>query len=166
MLYYILSSFGWTSCFPDRSTLHSCHVLSCAYRLNYSYQVYTEDPVLGSHLTAKFVMGAQSGGNESSEYMQAAACCKHYAAYDLETIPVDRHHFSATVSVQRTLMRRTSRNKCTERCIPRARMIRSDTAYFFTGLHVTWHLCVSYVPTFEQPYSGHIVRLSRDQNFC
>ena len=30
----------------------------------------------------------------------AGSCCKHYAAYDVETIPVDRGHFSAEVSAK------------------------------------------------------------------
>ncbi|XP_065196530.1 uncharacterized protein LOC135828022 [Sycon ciliatum] len=63
-------------------------------------EVYSEDPVLSSYLTYAFVHAAQVGNGSSPRYMQAAACCKHYAAYDLETVPVDRYHFSATVDAR------------------------------------------------------------------
>ncbi|XP_065197293.1 uncharacterized protein LOC135828788 [Sycon ciliatum] len=60
-------------------------------------EVYSEDPVLSAFLTYMFVHGAQVGNETSPKYMQSAACCKHYAAYDVETIPTDRYEFSATV---------------------------------------------------------------------
>ena len=60
-------------------------------------QVYSEDPALSGFMTYMFVNGGQVGNESNPKFMQAAACCKHYAAYDLETIPVDRHHFSAKV---------------------------------------------------------------------
>ena len=64
-------------------------------------EVYSEDPYLSSRLTYEFVNGSQVG-NTSSEpkYWQAAACCKHYAAYDLETDPVTRHVFDAKVDAR------------------------------------------------------------------
>eukprot|EP01104_Vermistella_antarctica_P017227 TRINITY_DN6074_c0_g1_i1.p1 TRINITY_DN6074_c0_g1~~TRINITY_DN6074_c0_g1_i1.p1 ORF type:complete len:949 (-),score=113.70 TRINITY_DN6074_c0_g1_i1:185-2626(-) len=60
-------------------------------------EVLSEDPLLTSLLTIEYVKGVQ--GN-SSDYMQAAACCKHYAAYDLESIPTVRYKFDAQVNAR------------------------------------------------------------------
>jgi beta-glucosidase len=59
-------------------------------------EVYSEDPYLSAQLTYNFVSAAQ--GNFSGKYLLAAACCKHYAAYDLESLPESRVTFSATVN--------------------------------------------------------------------
>lgn len=61
-------------------------------------QVFSEDPVLTSALVLQFVTGAQLGNQTSPKYMQTAACCKHFAAYDLESIPTNRRKFNAIVS--------------------------------------------------------------------
>lgn len=45
----------------------------------------SEDPRLSAGLTYAFVTGGQTP--DESNYMLAAACCKHYAAYDIESNP-------------------------------------------------------------------------------
>jgi beta-glucosidase-like glycosyl hydrolase len=61
-----------------------------------------EDPLLSARYVAAFVPGLQgqaATGGEDPRYLQASACCKHYAAYDLENWNgTDRHHFNAIVS--------------------------------------------------------------------
>ena len=59
--------------------------------------MYSEDPLLSARLTAEFVQGVQKGGEQNDTYMLVAACCKHFAAYDLENIPEDRTVFNADV---------------------------------------------------------------------
>ena len=62
--------------------------------------MYSEDPRLTGHLTYEFVTGIQQGGNfykSNDTHMLAAACCKHYAAYDLESDPTQRQEFNAIV---------------------------------------------------------------------
>ncbi|CEL98230.1 unnamed protein product [Vitrella brassicaformis CCMP3155] len=63
-------------------------------------EVYSEDPLLTSQLTIAYVKGVQSPSarNPSGRsYPLTAACCKHFAAYDIETIPRDRTIFNARV---------------------------------------------------------------------
>jgi beta-glucosidase len=49
-----------------------------------SQEVYSEDPRLSSALTVGYVTGVQgaayNGTQDDPDYMQAAACCKHYVA--------------------------------------------------------------------------------------
>jgi beta-D-xylosidase 4 len=60
-----------------------------------------EDPTVNSDYAAGFVGGFQTG--EDPTRIKASACCKHYAAYNLEKwgpdgphgATVDRHHFNA-----------------------------------------------------------------------
>lgn len=59
-------------------------------------EVYSEDPALTSALTYSFVTAIQE--RDCNGYMRAAACCKHYLAYDLETDPVERYKFNAVVN--------------------------------------------------------------------
>lgn len=61
-------------------------------------EVYSEDPRLSGALTYNFVTGAQ--GNASVPYMLSGACCKHYAAYDIESIPRERYFFDAVVDAR------------------------------------------------------------------
>ena len=72
-------------------------------------EVYTEDPILMSELVTSFVTGLQNttdarkaGSHSSSNdgsYLQAGACCKHWAVYDIEggAGTEDRYHFDAQV---------------------------------------------------------------------
>ncbi|CAF1588452.1 unnamed protein product, partial [Didymodactylos carnosus] len=60
-------------------------------------EVYSEDPYLSSQLTVHFVGGAQGKNFTDSKYKLVAACCKHYAAYDVET---NRFEFDAQVNVR------------------------------------------------------------------
>ena len=77
-----------------------------------SQEVYSEDPLLSSRLAYEFVTGMQTGdgdndnnndnnnsngsdGNDS--YLLIGACCKHFAAYDIETKPERRYFFNAVV---------------------------------------------------------------------
>ena len=41
--------------------------------------------------------GYQNGGEQDDKYVLLASCCKHYAAYDLESQPTSRTHFNAMV---------------------------------------------------------------------
>jgi len=63
-------------------------------------EVYSEDPYLSSRLTIAYVTGLQDGPDDS--YLLAGACCKHYAAYDLDVLAngTDRTHFNAIVNVR------------------------------------------------------------------
>lgn len=67
-------------------------------------EVYSEDPQLSSQITVALVTGMQ--GNPSgvktadNGYIMTGGCCKHYAAYNIETHPVDRHHFDAQVQAR------------------------------------------------------------------
>jgi beta-glucosidase len=57
-------------------------------------EVYSEDPYLSGVLVKDYVEGMQSTGNG---YMKAAACCKHYAVYDVESFPTQRYFYDAIV---------------------------------------------------------------------
>lgn len=59
-------------------------------------EVYSEDPRLTSALTTAFVTGIQD--TNSTAYPGAAACCKHYLAYNLESMPTGRFYFDANVT--------------------------------------------------------------------
>ena len=68
-----------------------------------------EDPTLNADWAEHFVAGFQqgaphkgSGGSGSTAYLQASACCKHFAAYSLEKVSAatTRHSFDAVVSQQ------------------------------------------------------------------
>eukprot|EP00030_Apusomonadida_sp_AF-17_P007579 a841981_43.p1 GENE.a841981_43~~a841981_43.p1 ORF type:complete len:887 (-),score=386.87 a841981_43:100-2733(-) len=61
-------------------------------------EVYSEDPQLSAGLVAAFVKGIQQRQDNGS--MLAVACCKHYVAYDLESIPVLRYFFDAQVDAR------------------------------------------------------------------
>ncbi|KNC55776.1 glycoside hydrolase family 3 domain-containing protein [Thecamonas trahens ATCC 50062] len=63
-------------------------------------EVYSEDPELSSALVTAFVEGIQARHANGS--MLAAACCKHYAFYDLENEPVTRFVFDARVNAANT----------------------------------------------------------------
>lgn len=67
-------------------------------------EVMGEDPYLTSTLVAAYVSGMQniSGADlvNSGAPLLMAACCKHYAAYNVETIPMDRTLFDANVSAR------------------------------------------------------------------
>lgn len=59
----------------------------------------SEDPVLTSALVASYVQGMQNNSGADAEngpYLMAA-CCKHYAVYNIEDKPVDRTSFDAVV---------------------------------------------------------------------
>eukprot|EP01084_Bolivina_argentea_P169080 293127_1 len=62
-----------------------------------SQEVYSEDPRLTGHLTYEFVTGLQFGEEQDNKYLLTAACCKHYAAYDIENVPQVRFTFNAIV---------------------------------------------------------------------
>ena len=75
-------------------------------------EVYSEDPLLTSELAVAFVQAAQTGlaqpkgqpagssGHRHGNYTLAAACCKHLAAYTVETIPRERYSFDARVDAR------------------------------------------------------------------
>jgi len=65
-------------------------------------EVYSEDPVLTAALTEAMVTSAQEplDGPSGSGPMTAAACCKHFAAYDVEDVPVSRVQFDAQVDTR------------------------------------------------------------------
>lgn len=56
------------------------------------------DPRLAAHLTHHFVTGYQYNGTQDNKYILLAACCKHWAAYDLEDKPTSRVYFNAEVN--------------------------------------------------------------------
>lgn len=61
-------------------------------------EVYGEDPRLTGALAEDYVRGMQHAASETSDfYLSAAACCKHFAAYDLESFPIARYFYSAQV---------------------------------------------------------------------
>ncbi len=60
-------------------------------------EVYSEDPYLSAQLTTQFVSGLQ---NTDGPYLLTGACCKHYAAYDIESIPEKRYYFDAQVDTR------------------------------------------------------------------
>jgi beta-glucosidase len=68
-------------------------------------EVYTEDPVLMKEMVINFVTGSQNNSIGSTygpdgKTIQAGACCKHFAAYDIEggAGTDDRYHFNAVVN--------------------------------------------------------------------
>ena len=68
-------------------------------------EVYTEDPHLMSQLVVNFVTGLQNNtkGNakgSNNTALQAGACCKHWAVYDIEggAGTADRYHFNAEIN--------------------------------------------------------------------
>eukprot|EP01044_Picomonas_judraskeda_P013817 COSAG03_NODE_2129_length_3093_cov_5.664329_3_plen_384_part_00 len=68
-----------------------------------SQETYGECPTLTGKLTIPFVRGSQgsdihgSSLNPNGTWL-AGSCCKHYAAYDVESLPIDRGHFSANAT--------------------------------------------------------------------
>eukprot|EP00730_Choanoeca_flexa_P007214 TRINITY_DN12297_c0_g2_i2.p1 TRINITY_DN12297_c0_g2~~TRINITY_DN12297_c0_g2_i2.p1 ORF type:complete len:901 (+),score=146.73 TRINITY_DN12297_c0_g2_i2:2-2704(+) len=67
-------------------------------------EVYSEDPCLTSKLTVGYITGVQgmhlNGTRKDKDFLQAGACCKHYVAYDLETFPIGRQSFDASVDAR------------------------------------------------------------------
>ncbi len=59
-------------------------------------EVMGECPMLTGTLAASYVLGMQN--KSSANQLATVACAKHYAVYNTETIPVDRHHFDAIVN--------------------------------------------------------------------
>jgi beta-glucosidase len=57
-------------------------------------EVNGEDPLLTSRLTVGMVKGAQL---KERGYVKAMACCKHFAAYDVEDFPEHRFVYDAVV---------------------------------------------------------------------
>lgn len=68
-----------------------------------SQETYGECPTLTGKLSIPFVRGSQGSDidgvslNANGTWL-AGSCCKHYAAYDVESYPIDRGHFSANVT--------------------------------------------------------------------
>ena len=60
-------------------------------------EVYSEDPNLTGQLAYSFVVGAQTTTGNWTRYLLSAACCKHFAAYDLESQPTTRLTFNAQI---------------------------------------------------------------------
>ena len=62
-------------------------------------EVFGEDPYHMARLVVNMVTGMQNntspGSGKDDERMLAGACCKHFAVYDIETKPTDRHHYNA-----------------------------------------------------------------------
>ena len=56
------------------------------------HETYGEDPFLTSRMGVNFIEGVQQGG----EYMEAAACAKHFAVHSGPE--AERHHFNAVAS--------------------------------------------------------------------
>lgn len=55
-----------------------------------------EDPVVAANYAAAYVKGLQ--GDDGSNRLKVAACCKHFTAYDLDNwAGTDRFHFNAKV---------------------------------------------------------------------
>ena len=68
-------------------------------------EVFGEDPHLTSEMAVAIVTGMQ--GNEEGKThavdggrLMAGACCKHYAVYSSENIPIDRQKFNVNVSAR------------------------------------------------------------------
>ena len=68
-------------------------------------EVFGEDPYLTSELAVAIVTGMQ--GNREGEIMaadggslMAGACCKHYAVYSSEDIPISRQQLNVNVSAR------------------------------------------------------------------
>jgi len=67
-------------------------------------EVMSECPHLSGALVAAYVQGLQNATPAApvgtAGPLLAVACCKHYAVYNTETIPTDRHHFDAVVGAR------------------------------------------------------------------
>jgi beta-glucosidase-like glycosyl hydrolase len=65
-------------------------------------EVMGECPHLTARLVEFYVSGLQNSTRENAEEgpLLGAACCKHFAAYNVENIPVDRTVFNAVVDVR------------------------------------------------------------------
>ena len=64
-------------------------------------ETYGEDPHLMSKLVVELVTGAQNnsvGNVVGPDGLRVGACCKHFAAYDIENMPVTRYEFNANVT--------------------------------------------------------------------
>ena len=57
--------------------------------------MYSEDPRLSGHLGYNLINSMQNGGLQDNKYYLMAIQCKHYAVYNLESIPESRTHFNA-----------------------------------------------------------------------
>jgi beta-glucosidase-like glycosyl hydrolase len=63
----------------------------------------SECPKLTGDLVYAYVTGLQNNSETltpTSPPLLTVACCKHYAVYNVETIPTDRHHFNAVVNAR------------------------------------------------------------------
>ena len=63
----------------------------------------SEDPVLTGALVAAYVTGMQNSSTDAlaaNGPLLSAACCKHYAIYNVENIPMDRTKFNAVVGAR------------------------------------------------------------------
>ena len=66
----------------------------------------SECPKLTGDLTVAYVQGLQNNtasinaSDAAGSRLLAVACCKHYAVYNVETLPTDRHHFNAVVGAR------------------------------------------------------------------
>ena len=66
-------------------------------------EVMSECPKLTGDLVFAYVTGLQNNTETltpTSPPILTVACCKHYAVYNTETIPTDRHHFNAVVTAR------------------------------------------------------------------
>jgi beta-glucosidase len=67
-------------------------------------EVMSEDPLLTGALVAAYVSGMQNNSGtdlvNSNSPLLMAACCKQYAVYNVEDLPVDRTQFNADVSAR------------------------------------------------------------------
>lgn len=61
-----------------------------------------ECPLLTGALVASYVNGMQNSSDANAETgtLLMAACCKHFAIYNVETIPTDRTLFTADVGAR------------------------------------------------------------------
>ena len=105
---------GFLASDPQRSmSCNGCSITAYAPNLNLAHdprwgrtqEVYTEDPHLMSELVVQFVTGVQNNSAGSSlgpgGNNQAAACCKHFAVYNVEDgggVVDDRFSFNAVVN--------------------------------------------------------------------
>lgn len=55
---------------------------------------------LTGKLSAAYVQGQQGANETETSYMLAGTCCKHYAAYDTDSLPVSRVFFNAIVQTR------------------------------------------------------------------